>query len=68
VNFDASLKEDVRVRKGDRIGHFLFGGSDFVMLFQAGYAVTADSPRDKSGKGYSRVLMGERLGQLRPIK
>ncbi|HEY7641601.1 MAG TPA: phosphatidylserine decarboxylase [Steroidobacteraceae bacterium] len=65
VNFDPALKQGVRVRKGDRLGHFLFGGSDFVMVFQAGYTLTADSPRDKSGRGYSHVLMGERLGSLR---
>lgn len=53
VNFDPALKEGVRVRKGDRLGHFLFGGSDFVMVFQAGHALTAESPRDKSGQGYS---------------
>lgn len=64
VNFDPKLKEGVRVRKGDRLGHFLFGGSDFVMVFQAGYALATDSPRDKSGHGYAHVLMGERLGRL----
>jgi phosphatidylserine decarboxylase len=65
VNFDAALQPGVRVRKGDHLGHFRFGGSDFVMVFQAGYTVTPDSPRDKSGHGYSHVLMGERLGSLR---
>jgi phosphatidylserine decarboxylase len=64
VNFDPALKEGVRVRKGERLGHFLFGGSDFIIVFQAGYALTPDSPRDKSGHGYAHVLMGERLGRL----
>lgn len=67
VNFDPALKEGVRVRKGDRLGHFLFGGSDFVMVFQAGYTLTAESPRDPSGHGYSHLLMGERLGRLRRV-
>jgi hypothetical protein len=35
------------------------------MVFQAGSTVTPDSPRDKSGRGYADVLMGERLGTLR---
>ncbi len=40
VNFDPALKVSVRVHKGDRLGNFLFGGSDFVMVFQAGYSFT----------------------------
>ena len=64
VNFDPALKAGVRVNKGDRLGHFLFGGSDFIMVFQAGVTLTPDSPRDASGRGYSHVLMGQRLGRL----
>jgi hypothetical protein len=67
VNFEPTLKEDVRVRKGDMLGHFLFGGSDFVMLFQAGYGFTLDGRRNDSHQGYSHLLMGERLGQLRRL-
>lgn len=67
VNFDPALKEGVRVRKGDQMGHFLFGGSDFVMVFQAGVTLTPDSPRDGSGHGYSHVLVGQRLGALRRV-
>jgi phosphatidylserine decarboxylase len=67
VNFDAALKEGVRVHKGDRLGYFLFGGSDFVMVFQAGFTLTPDSLRNESGHGYSHVLMGQRLGELRRV-
>lgn len=67
VNFDPALKEGVRVRKGDPLGYFLFGGSDFVMVFQAGYTFTQESPRAPSGREYSHVLMGERLGRLRRV-
>ena len=67
VNFDPALKEGVRVHKGDRLGYFLFGGSDFVMVFQAGYTLTPESPRDKSGHGYSHLLMGQRYGRLRRV-
>jgi phosphatidylserine decarboxylase len=66
VNFESTLKEGVRVRKGDMLGHFLFGGSDFVMVFQAGYDFTLDSPRNDN-QGYSHLLMGERLGRLQPL-
>lgn len=67
VTFEPTLKEGMRVRKGDMLGHFLFGGSDFVMVFQAGYNFTLDAPRNGSHQGYSHLLMGERLGQLRRL-
>jgi len=66
VTFEPTLKEGVRVRKGDMLGHFLFGGSDFVMVFQAGYDFTLDSPRNDN-QGYSHLLMGERLGRLQRL-
>jgi len=67
VNLEPTLKEGVQVRKGDMLGHFLFGGSDFVMVFQAGYDFTLDAPRNDSQQGYSHLLMGERLGRLRHL-
>ncbi len=67
VNLEPTLKEGMRVRKGDMLGHFLFGGSDFVMVFQAGYDFTLDAPRNDSHQGYSHLLMGERLGRLRRL-
>jgi phosphatidylserine decarboxylase precursor len=67
VNIEPTVKEGVRVRKGDMLGHFLFGGSDFVILFQAGYEFAFDSPRPDPQKSYSHLLMGERLGRLRRI-
>jgi phosphatidylserine decarboxylase len=66
VLFEPTLSEGVRVRKGDMLGHFLFGGSDFVMVFQAGYDFTMDSPRTQN-QGYSHLLMGERLGRLQRL-
>jgi phosphatidylserine decarboxylase precursor len=67
VTLDSTIKEGAVVHKGDRLGNFLFGGSDFVVVFQAGYKFTLDAPPNDSHKGYSRLLMGERLGQLRPL-
>jgi phosphatidylserine decarboxylase precursor len=67
VNYAPTLKLGARVKKGDELGYFLFGGSDFVIVFQSGITFAPDSPRDSSNKGFSHVLMGERLGQLRRI-
>ena len=63
ITFEPSLKEGVRVHKGDTMAHFRFGSSDFVMVFQAGYDFTLDSQRSDN-HGYSHPLMGERLGRL----
>ena len=67
VTFEPTLREGVEVRKGDMMGHFLFGGSDFVMMFQAGYELTVDLPRQDGNAGFPHLLMGERLGHVRAI-
>ncbi len=30
------LKKPVRVKRGDELGHFLYGGSLFIMIFEPG--------------------------------
>jgi hypothetical protein len=35
INFKKSVKVGSTVKKGDMLGYFLFGGSDYVMLFQS---------------------------------
>ena len=59
VNFSEGLKPGVEVSKGQELGYFLFGGSDFVMVFQKGvhFSLEADT------KGH--IFMGEKLGTLR---
>jgi phosphatidylserine decarboxylase len=64
VNFEKSLKEGSKVGKGDPMGHFLFGGSDFVVVFQKGVKFTLETPRDDAGTGYRHVLMGEGIARL----
>lgn len=64
VNIDPSIKAGVRVRKGDMLGNFLFGGSDFVMLFQAGHRFTPELPWREPHREGPHLLMGERLGRL----
>jgi phosphatidylserine decarboxylase precursor len=64
VNFEASVKPGAVVKKGDMLGAFLFGGSDFIMLFQprAGFQFTA--PANDQG-GSQHILMGEQYGLLK---
>lgn len=56
VNFEDDVEVGLAHEKGDMLGNFLFGGSDFVMLFQdkAGFEMTATQ-----GK---HMLMGEEYG------
>lgn len=64
VNFETPLKEGSKVQKGDPMGHFLFGGSDFVVVFGPGVKFALETPKDSTGRGYRHVLMGERMGRL----
>lgn len=58
VNFRESVQPGARVRKGDPLGCFKFGGSDIVMIFQkkAGFRLTAEP-----GK---HLLMGQEYGRF----
>lgn len=64
VNFEENVTEGTEVDKGDKLGHFAFGGSDFIMIFQDGVTFTLDAPMQEDGESYQHILMGERLGLL----
>lgn len=59
VNFEDDVVVGASHEKGDMLGNFLFGGSDFVMLFQkeAGFELTATPG--------VHILMGEEYGVMR---
>ena len=63
VNFEKNIRPGAAVKKGDMLGYFLFGGSDFVMLFQNRVKVTLTVPKNSTG-AYRHVLMGEEYGRL----
>ena len=58
-NFEDSVKVGAKVKKGNPMGYFLFGGSDIVMLFQKGVNVDMLCPKNDSGDGYKHIFMGE---------
>ena len=66
VNFEDNVKVGTTHKKGAELGYFLFGGSDFVMLFQkkAGFEITAPAKEMVSPgrKFYKHGLMGEKYG------
>ena len=66
VKFEDNIQAGTRVKKGDMLGCFLFGGSDIVMLFQqkAGFELKAAT----NGQAYQHILMGEKYGELTGLK
>lgn len=64
VNFEENITPGTTVKKGDMLGHFEFGGSDFIMIFQDGVTFTLDSPKQEDRNSYKHILMGEQLGLL----
>lgn len=58
INWTDNVATGAKVTKGDDLGYFLFGGSDFVILFQKGVKLTP------AVQAFSHQLMGERLGTL----
>lgn len=66
VNFENSIQVGDHVKKGDMLGYFLFGGSDFMMVFQQKAGFRMEEP--KENQYYKKLLMGERYGQLGDAK
>ncbi|WKY46507.1 phosphatidylserine decarboxylase [Eubacteriaceae bacterium ES3] len=64
VLFEDNIQSGTVVEKGDMLGYFLFGGSDYVMIFQkdAGFEMTAVKESDSDT--YAHLLMGEAYGKL----
>ena len=80
VNFEGIVRPGITHKKGDMLGNFLFGGSDFVMLFQesAGFQITAPTADKKATKSdsnpehrettYKHLLTGEKYGVMTGTK
>lgn len=63
VKFEDNIHAGTRVKKGDMLGCFLFGGSDIVMIFQprAGFALEPANGMNND-QSYKHILMGEKYG------
>jgi phosphatidylserine decarboxylase precursor len=59
VNFEDDVQVGTTHNKGDMLGNFLFGGSDFVMLFQEKAEFEPTAPIG------IHMLMGEKYGVMR---
>jgi phosphatidylserine decarboxylase precursor len=77
VNFEDNVRVGATRKKGDMLGNFFFGGSDFIILFQekAGFELTAPAihhiiskPEADHGNKltiYKHLLMGEKYGVMK---
>jgi len=72
VNFEGNVRPGIAHEKGGMLGNFLFGGSDFVMLFQdkAGFEITAPEVKKTAASteldnAYEHILMGEAYGVMK---
>ncbi|NOQ24891.1 MAG: phosphatidylserine decarboxylase [Bacteroidales bacterium] len=68
VNFEKNVTVGTKHNKGDKLGYFLFGGSDFIMLFQekAGFEIMVQQNEDM--KTYKHILMGVKYGVMKGEK
>ena len=63
VNFEKNVTQGKKVKKGDMAGYFLFGGSDFVVIFQNKVDFKLIAPKDENNN-YKHLLMGEEYGRI----
>lgn len=64
VNFEDVVKVGSTFKKGDMLGCFLFGGSDFVVIFQDRVDFRLTVPYIEQDKSWKHILMGEEFGKL----
>ncbi len=64
VNLEPSVFVGSTHKKGDMLGNFFFGGSDFIMLFQekAGFEIMVQKESDEDA--YRHILMGTKYGVM----
>ena len=64
VNFEPNVFVGSTHKKGDMLGNFFFGGSDFIMLFQekAGFELMVQKESDEDA--YRHILMGTKYGVM----
>lgn len=75
VNWESYVKTGFAAKKGDMLGTFLFGGSDFIILFQkqAGFEIQAPTVGQHRSlingvlqqPTYQHILMGSHYGQMK---
>ena len=65
-NWEEGVRPGAKVRRGDPMGYFLFGGSDIVMLFPRSVRL-GFMPRPDGRGGFGHLLMGQAYATLSPV-
>ena len=72
VNLEPEVKPGLKVKKGDPLGYFLFGGSDFVMVFEekADFKLTVKKGGEVKGygNGFEHTVLGQQYGTVKIAK
>ena len=63
IEFERNLKVGKKVKKGEMFGTFLFGGSDFIIVFNDNCEFKLTAEKNENGQ-FKHLLMGEKLGEL----
>lgn len=65
IAFEDNIEAGTPVTKGDMLGCFYFGGSDYIIIFQEKAGFVLDTPKEKENRPYYKhLLMGEQIGHL----
>ncbi len=64
VNFEDTVKVGAEVKKGDKLGYFLFGGSDIIMIFQKDAGFHFDVAENEDKTAFKHVSIGQAYGRL----
>jgi len=72
VNLEPEVKKGLKVKKSEPLGYFLFGGSDFVMVFEEKadfkLPVKKGSKVKGYGNGFEHTVLGEQYGTVKVAK
>ena len=63
VNFESNLKAGDKIKKGAPLGYFLFGGSDFILVFQEKARFNLTAPKAGEGR-WEHIFTGAKLGEI----
>ncbi len=65
IAFEDNIVAGNEVAKGDMLGCFYFGGSDYIIIFQEKAGFVLDAPKEKENSPYYKhLLMGKQIGHL----
>lgn len=65
IAFEDNVEAGTPVAKGDMLGCFYFGGSDYIIIFQEKAGFVSDAPKEKENSlYYKHLLTGEQIGHL----